>query len=253
VESIRSFFDALFQQLKSDANIEAIGPTGDKPVVFEGDNSAANVFLTWRAKSETGIDFATDSFSFKTTDGKAMIAKQNIVVTEPNKNCAENAVPDSAACTAEEKNDNKVCAGWENHFKWFDAGCKAASDGEVNEVNMTDALDGIMKDYTEDSIVQVFDNRDKQYSKFDSVAKIRTMFDGLFRDILAAKDTPFDAADGVTVPLLEVEKDRGVFLVWKSNSHPKATDTFVFNPDGKIIRQNIVVTTKAPARASVQV
>jgi len=50
------------------------------------------------------------------------------------------------------------------------------------------------------------------------------------------------------VKVLEVDETvNGVFLVWESLSHPKATDTFVFNDDGKIIRQNIVVKTKDPA------
>lgn len=251
---IRGFFDALFLELKSNENLDAVGPSSGSPVVFEGDSSAANVFLTWRTKNGIDIETATDSFSFKETDGKAMIAKQNIVVTQPIKTCTDNAVTTPAACTAQEKIDNKVCAGWDNHFTYFDAGCKAASDGAMNSTLMEEALDRIMDDYTEDSIIQVFDNRDKAYSIFDSRAKIRTLFEGLFTDINKAKTTPFDpATNGVEVLVLEVEKDRGVFLVWTSNSHPKATDTFVFNSDGKIIRQNIVVTTKTEGQASVQV
>jgi len=158
-------------------------------------------------------------------------------------------------CTAQENTDNKVCAGWNNHFEAFDAGCKAVKDSAIDATLMTAALDKIMKDYTADSIVQVFDNRGKTYSKFDSEAKIRTMFEGLFTDINKAKTTPYDPnTNGVEVKVLEVEKAfNGVFLVWSSESHPKATDTFVFNTEGKIIRQNIVVTTKTPAQVNVQV
>merc|ERR1712204_88787 len=49
-----------------------------------------------------------------------------------------------------------------------------------------------------------------------------------------------------------METFSSVFLVWESNSHPKATDTFTFNGD-KITRQNIVVTTKKASTEAEQV
>lgn len=249
-DGIKNFFDALFTQLYQDP---ATGTTGltvgpidnpENPVVLEGSNPEGNVFLTWKTSGlpdARAIKQATDTFSWRIKNGKAIIWKQNIVTTEDGKACPTG---DKIADPCAAEPELKLCVGWKNHFDAFGAGTSSTDDSQER----ADALNKIMEDYTEDSIVQVYDNRltnpndaTKAYSKFVGKEQIKGMFTQLFKDI--TKENPADVA----VRLLEVEKDfDGVFLVWESASHPKATDTFVFDKDGKIIRQNIVVTTKEP-------
>lgn len=249
VVAIEAFFKTLFIQLKTDANIASLGPTGGGPVIKEGAKEKANVFLTWRTENLEGanvIKYATDTFSWQEKEGAAKIWKQNIVTTEPAAACSDAAAV-AAQCDTETNKVTPFCKGWANHLKAFGDGANFNGDDAVK----TAALDLIMADYTDDSLIQVFDNKDKSYSTFETKAAIRTMFDDLFKAIDGAK-TGIDI--GLKVPLLEVEpKFNGVFLVWQTNSHPKATDTFVFNAEGKIIRQNIVVETPARAELSVQV
>merc|ERR1712173_12069 len=121
-----------------------------------------------------------------------------------------------------------IYAAWTNHFTAFGASDPVA----------------IMNDYTDDSIVNLFDNRDNTYAQFEGMDEIRSMFVDVFAAIEAAA---VDGDPNVTVPLQQIEPDyEGVFLVWTANAYPKATDTFVFDDNHKIIRQNIVVTSKDP-------
>lgn len=232
--AIRGFFAALFEQLDSMDNVNSVGPgMNNTPVVIPGDAPNGNVFLTWRTSNLEGakeIQYATDSFSFRTVDGQSLIWKQNIVTTEPGKTCEEGGpktvMPDPPT---------GLYAAWDNHFTAFAA--------------FNDSM--IMDDYTEDSLVQVWDARTEEFSDFKGLEKIQGMFQKLFADIKAAGQ---GGDYGITVPLQQVEPAyNGVFLVWTSNSHPKATDTFVFNDAHKIIRQNIVVQTKAGAEATAEV
>jgi len=244
-ETIRGFFRALFTQLGSADNLAKVGPEPGNPVILSGDKPNGNVFLTWSTTGLTGenvIEWATDSFSWQTKEGVAMVWKQNIVATEPNKDCLE-AAKVARDCTA----NQKVCDGWDNHFTAFGAG-----QGFADDAALETALTQIMLDYTAESIVQVFDTRAEKYEKFGTPAAIKEMFKQLFTAMQAAKNDA--GSTGLAVKLLEVEpKFNGVFLVWESLSHPKATDTFVFDDAGKIIRQNIVVQTKAPVGLKVQV
>jgi len=245
---IEGFFRALFTQLGSAANLDKVGPirASNSPSILEGDLPKGNVFLTWITKGLTGkneITYATDSFSWAGNK----VLKQNVVVTEPQKACESVVAVENTCVTG-----NKVCDGWNNHFAAFGAGQSFADDAALET-----ALTKIMLDYTADSIVQVFDHRTEAYTTFDTPDKIKEMFKQLFTAMQAAKNEA--GSTGLAVKLLEVEptglggQGGGVFLVWESLSHPKATDTFVFDDVGKIIRQNIVVFTKDPAFLKVQV
>merc|ERR1712238_363469 len=254
-DEIRAFFNDLFTQLGKLANVEKVGPIPavvdpvkpSSPSILEGDKPKGNVLLTWRTKdlpAANEITYATDSFSWQIKGDKAMVWKQNIVVTEPGKAC-ECVVAVASTCPA---TGNKVCDGWKNHLDAFGAGQGFAGDAAVLET----ALTKIMLDYTAESIVQVFDHRDEAYNTFNTPEAIKEMFKQLFTDMQA--EGRGAAGTGLAVKLLEVEPTyNGAFLVWESLSHPEATDTFVFNADGKIIRQNIVVQTKVPAGLKVQV
>jgi len=116
-----------------------------------------------------------------------------------------------------------------------------------------------MKDYTAESIVQVFDNKMgtvEGYASFKGVTEIEGMFGQLITDIDAANDAN---GIGLAVKLLEVEpKFNGVFLVWESTSHTKATDNIRLQrckqdhpPDHRCgeknpLRRSLLGTTTSP-------
>jgi len=241
--AIQGFFEALFAQIDKIENVNSIGPDGDVaggsggPVV-KGDTGGAytgNVFLTWRTTGlQKPIKLATDTFSFRVnSNNDHVIDLQTIVSTEESTACTPS--PGQLSTSG----DAPIYAAWDNHF--------AAFGGKD--------VDAIMKDYTESSIVQVYDNKDMSYTEFAGLAKIEQMFVDLFAAIQAGRTDPQDpATEGIAVGLLEIDPTyNSVFLAWKSNSHPQATDTFTFFTDtdgkSKISRQNIVVTTKDSAVA----
>merc|ERR1719277_2054732 len=282
-DNIKTFFKDLFDQLGrkydpalgSDKVLDKVGPAKDgdegTPVVKPGNKPEGNVMLTWRTKKDaTGaaglkdadwIEYAPDSFSFQTKGGKSMIWKQNIVVTESHSsktgdNCAKtvDATPANGdACKDKTGADSVSClAGlykaWDNHFTAFGcltttaADCKRKDENGA-EVSWDTKNYDIMADYTEDSIVEVFDTREEKYTQYKGLTEIKGMFDALFVAIKnAGTGDPVNYGIGVLVQEVDPSYN-DVFLVWKSNSHPKATDTFVFSDDHKIIRQNIVVQT----------
>lgn len=234
---IRGLFESLFTQLDMNAsNIVKAGPTafGSEtagPSVLNEAPPNGNVFLTWASQYDIGnndIPKATDSFSFRSVEGKIKIWKQNIVTTEATKEC--NSFGNLTAA-----GNGATAMAWANHF------------GAFAEQNITN----IMKDYTDSSVIQVWDNLAEKYEKHETLADIQAMFESLFAAINSAKNGE-DA--GVKVPLISVNEEyNDVFLVWESFSHPKATDTFVFDANGKIARQNIVVTTKPAMAVQVMV
>merc|ERR1719416_174980 len=197
-DGIRNFFDGLFTQLNTApaASLTNVGPGGGNPVVLEGTNPEGNVFLTWRTAglpADRDIKLATDSFSWKIKNGKAMIWKQNIVTTEEGKACSTGTKIANPCDTAPDPKP-AMCAGWDNHFTAFGAGAGSAAGSPER----TAELNKIMQDYTEASLVQVHDNTVETadgaaYSKFEGLSAIRGMFDGLFTAIKAKEQ---DKGDG---------------------------------------------------------
>jgi len=240
--AIRGFFDGLFNQLDNNvSNVNCIGPQGlngdcttqgAQPVVQEGDPDIqnANVFLTWRTSGLTrAIEQATDTFSFRKVGDEYFIHLQTIVTTEAA------TATDTADCpTGTQRPVNPdgatqpIYAAWNNHYSAF---------GSKNLTQM-------MLDYDDNSKIQVFDNRLINMVTYEGTARIQTFFSALFDQIRnGATNSSDPTTEGVGVGLLEVEPEtESVFLVWESNSHPQATDTFVFKGD-KIRQQTIVVTT----------
>jgi len=240
---IKTFFNNLFDQLININNAHEFGPNnfgqeGAGAVVKEATNGVAygNVFLTWRTQNlgDQSILFATDSFSFKKVGENFRINLQTIVVTEPNGTCEETTQLPGP------KEGSPLKKGWDNHLDCF-----------TQRNSNTSCM---MEDYTEESIVQVWDNTDNTYEAFEGLDRIQGMFVKLFAAMAAERTNPkYENTEGLEVKLLEVDETySSVFLVWESTSHPKATDTFTFNGD-KITRQNIVVTTKKASTEAEQV
>ncbi|CAK9019846.1 unnamed protein product [Durusdinium trenchii] len=113
-----------------------------------------------------------------------------------------------------------VQAAWDNHFDAF---------GKQD-------LDKILLDYDETSIAKLYNTVDGSKKEFAGLQGIRDMFTDLFKDLSDLKT--------LEAPVIEVdEPGKTVFLVWKCPGcgYSTATDTFVFGPDFKVKRQNIVV------------
>merc|ERR1719330_1888138 len=117
-----------------------------------------------------------------------------------------------------------VQQAWDNHFSAF---------GEKN-------MEKIMLDYDETSVIRVYTNTTGQLAEFRGTMQIRQFFAGVFQEMV---DT-----SSMQAPVQVVEEDyKQVFLVWKfpSSGMDLATDTFIFGPDNKIKRQNIVMEKRA--------
>jgi len=237
---IRQFFTDLFVTLTPTPGLnvpafagDAANPTVDDATVGSS-LDAANVFLVWQSVDQ-GIEKATDTFLWKEIiglgGGRIMIKKQNIVATQPSA-CPAEFTANPPAPNADPK--SPVTMGWNNHFEAF-----GAQD-----------LNKILADYTESSTVQVFawDQAEGEgYTEYKGLSAIGGMFTQLWQDMNAAA-VGDDLGLGVATEFPRVETAmQEVFLVWYSNSNPKATDTFLFDSAGKITRQTIV-TTLAPKK-----
>jgi len=226
IQQIQEFFTKLFMQIGTAGNVGGVGPSGGAPVVREGSLAESTVFLTWKAVNGTpSLEWVTDSFTFKKTGTKYVIDKQNIVSTETAADCsAADGNKQLNSCSGD-----VVCHAWQNHFAAF---------AEQN-------VSKIMLDYVAESIIYVMDYTTSAFTTHSGLQEIEAFFTGAF-----AAQT---ASPGVA-PLVEAidEAKKTVFLVWKDNTaFEKATDTFIFDANSKIITQNIVVTTKS--QLSVQV
>lgn len=143
--------------------------------------------------------------------------------------------------------------GWNNHFDAFGAGVGAADGSPEREA----ALDKIMLDYNNDSVVRLFDHsvagtNEEKLSTYgpNDLPAIRNMFAGLFPALAGCGG---EAADDKLQAGVDVDNQGlQVFLVWScsSASFNRATDTFIFDDAGKIVNQNIVVAKTAGLAAS---
>jgi hypothetical protein len=143
----------------------------------------------------------TDTFIF---DDALKIRRQNIVVKYS---------------TVSASKEQKIRAGWANHFSAF---------GEQN-------LTKILLDYNDQSVVRVYSNAQRSETVYTGLQDIAGLFTGLFSSLGSAP---------VEVPVVEVDPAGDqVFLVWKAPSagFVDVTDTFIFDADGLIVRQNIVI------------
>jgi len=142
-------------------------------------------------------------------------------------------------------------AAWDNHFTAFGAGVTAQDEADPTEKN-TAALDQIMEDYTNDSVVRLWDHSaapGSELSDYNGLAEIRAMFNDLFP---ALKGCNGDDDNQLKARVDVDEGGQQVFLVWScaSATFYRATDTFIFETVGGrpiISNQNIVVAKSAPA------
>lgn len=182
------------------------------------------LFLRKSTCKKSGYQEATDTFIF---DSASKIARQNVVVnyTGPGSEAGEKA-------SEEPSGSGKVHSGWANHFEAF---------GKQN-------VEQILLDYTEDSVITVYNQLDGKEQEFKGLSGATECFTGLFKSL------PDCSALGAPIQHVEEKSATGpgeVFLVWScpSSGYERATDTFIFNEDGKIVRQNVVVAYAPQADA----
>ena len=121
-----------------------------------------------------------------------------------------------------------VQPAWDNHF--------AAFGGQD--------VDKVLKDYTEASVIKVYDQITGELTEFKGLKGVKDLFTGLFKDM---PDLSGLAAPAIRVEEATEDKAGMVFLVWRcpSSGYNHATDTFLFDKDGKIAKQNVVIMKPA--------
>lgn len=249
---IRTMFDSLFFKLQgcADVNATAGGLDTEADVVESTISAPGSVFLVWQCRSgRHSYLMATDTFVF---DG-VIIRKQNSVhsVQIPTagvgRASSQSRWPPlslNQQISAQDYKPETVQAAWDNHFQAFGNG----ANGIVDE-DKKDALDQIMKDYTDDSAVHLATVPEgstvlPEFVEHKGLVAIRNMFDGLFKDL--------PDVCNLAAPLQQVTGDtdsaaKQVFLVWRipASGYKYATDTFVFDNEFRISKQNILVERAA--------
>ena len=118
---------------------------------------------------------------------------------------------------------SSVQSAWDNHFAAF-----GAQD-----------VDKIMLDYSDTSVLKAFDHRTQALVTCTGRGQIRDFFINLFATL---SDTSELAA-----PVIEVTEApaKQIYLIWScaSSGIVSATDTFMFDDNYKISRQNIAYTS----------
>jgi len=210
-------FEGLFKNLFDCSDLAA-----PVQVVKETtDTTAGSVFLVWSCKA-SGYSKATDTFVF---DAEGKIVWQYVVVSyqDPRGDGKIVAKNDAEVPTG----SGVVHDGWANHF--------AAFGGQD--------VPKVLLDYTEDSEITVYNQADGSQTVYGGLAGAKTCFEGLFKSL-------YDCSS-LAAPVIHVEESKenspgAVFLIWScpGSGYVTATDTFIFNPAGKILRQHVVVDYK---------
>jgi len=209
IDGITDLFTGLFEALSDTSGLKA-------PVIkVEQWKGGGMVFLVWLCPT-SGMPLVTDTFVF---DKNFKILRQNIVQFKS----AHDGRRLEETHTAGRRlgGGPSVQASWDNHFSAF---------GKQD-------VDMILKDYTEKSVARVYDFSAGKLSEFEGLDEVKDLFTGLFKTL---SDT-----SGLKAPVIKVDQWEGggmVFLVWAcpTSGLPLVTDTFVFDKNFKILRQNIV-------------
>ena len=206
VAGARRCFNELFAKLKDLSGLAA-------PEIHVEEGNPKSVFVIWRCPT-SGFTHCTDTFLF---DDAGKIVRQTVCILNEG-------APACKAPLCTEPQGGPVQASWDNHFAAF-----GAQD-----------VDKILLDYTEKSTIKVYNQVTDELVEFKGLKAVKECFTGLFSDL--------SDLSGLAAPAIRVEeategKAGMVFLVWRcpSSGYNHATDTFLFDKDGKIAKQNVVI------------
>ena len=181
------------------------------PEIHVEEGNPKSVFLIWRCPT-SGFTHCTDTFLF---DDAGKIVRQTVCILNEGAPACKTPL-----CT--EPQGGPVQASWDNHFAAF-----GAQD-----------VDKILLDYTEKSTIKVYNQVTDELVEFKGLKGVKECFTGLFKDL--------SDLSGLAAPVVRVEGASegiagSVFLVWRcpSSGYTHVTDTFLFDEDGKIAKQNI--------------
>ena len=218
LDGVRSCFVELFASLYDISDLDAPVITVKEASMHE----PGSVFLIWSAAA-SGYSYATDTFIF---DSASKILWQNVVVSylDPRGDGSITRVDNTETPTG----SGPVHDGWANHFAAFGA----------QDVDM------IMADYVDESEITVYNSADGSSTVFTGLNGVRECFVQLFSNLWDLSDL---IAPIVHVDEATPDKAGQVFLIWAApaSGYQTATDTFLFNMEGKITRQNVVVHYEA--------
>jgi len=229
LDGVEQVFKDLFKKLSDTSDLKA-------PVQVVTDGSPGEVFLIWSCAA-SGYKSATDTFIF---DEFGKIQRQNVVFHFEAPSPADvqegmfsvegvqlnPMVPVSPTSLLVEGVAASVVVqtAWDNHFAAF---------GEQNVVK-------ILQDYNDDSVVRVYNHADGKLEVFKGLGGIERLFTSLFKSLFNTADL----AARVAVHEASGSEPGSVLLTWScaASGYAEATDTFVFDVNGKITSQNVVVT-----------
>jgi ketosteroid isomerase-like protein len=209
IAAIRKMFEGTFKAMTDLSTFEAIHNQ-----VYTFPNG--NAFLVWKCPS-SHVEYATDTFIF---DQNGKIRFQTFVGWF-GKNLVAPENEQARVVSVPPKSTGVIHDHWNNHFSAF-----GAQDVEK-----------ILKDYNEQSVVVVHEKASNKTTEYRGLADIRQCFKGLF-SILSDLSS-------LAAPYIRVEEGDfpSVFLIWQcpSSGIVSATDTFVFDTNGIISYQKVVV------------
>ena len=210
ISGAKECFTGLFAALPDLSGLAA-------PEIHVEEGNPKSVFLIWRCPT-SGFTHCTDTFLF---DDAGKIVRQTVCILNEG-------APACKAPLCTEPQGGPVQASWDNHFAAF-----GAQD-----------VDKILLDYTEKSTIKVYNQVTDELTEFKGLKAVKECFTGLFSDL---SDLSGLAAPAIRVEEATEDKAGMVFLVWRcpSSGYNHATDTFLFDKDGKIAKQNVVIMKPA--------
>jgi ketosteroid isomerase-like protein len=172
-----------------------------------------SAFRAWTCPS-SGIELASDTFLL---DEAQKISMETLVLW-----ATDIVLPVDMAglSTSIGLSDGPVRDVWNNHVSAF-----GAKD-----------VDRVLLDYTDDSLVVVFDKQSGTKTVFSGLSGVKELFIGLFTDLIDLSE--------LGVPFIQVTEEPGsVFLIWKcpSSNVSSATDTVFVDEHAKIKYQTVVI------------
>jgi len=207
LEQIQGLFTDTFNRIETTGVVMPVVDT------HEATNSEpGSVFLVWSAPASGYVE-ATDTFIY---DDNAKILKHNIVITD----------------STSDANSYPVAS----EFPTGSGPVHSAFNNMLTSIFVQN-VEQLLAEYTEESVITVYNHVNGEKVVFEGLSGIRGCFENLFANL-------HDRSDMV-VPIMHVEEGSHaqVLLIWRvpASGYGNAAETIIFSPEGKILRQNVVV------------